>query len=67
MNRLCDKNVGNSLGFRKFRSTFANQSGPFKRTNKVTEFFVVLSEVFGRGLRLGFRMGFGTDFGAMKK
>lgn len=37
--------IGNSLVFRKFRSTFANQSGPFKRTNKVTEFFVVLSEV----------------------
>ena len=47
------KNRKNSLGFRKFHSTFANQSGPFKRTIKVTGFFVV-SDV-------GTEMVFGVD------
>ena len=57
--------------FRKFRSTFANQSGPFKRTNKVTEFFVVLSEVSDEvcdwDSEWGSGLDFGPGFGTMKK
>ena len=55
-NNKIAKNRKNSLGFRKFHSTFANQSGPFKRTIKVTGFFVV-SDV---GTELVFGGGSGT-------
>ena len=57
-NNKIAKNRKNSLGFRKFHSTFANQSGPFKRTIKVTGFFVV-SDV-------GTELVFGLDPGHEK-